>query len=266
MYPELFSIHFANFIWIMKAYSFFYSLAIFVVVVGTFWLAKRRGFEKKSLYIFLSSMVVGGFVGARILHWWTNWQAYASGKYNLFSLDMEGFAISGGIMGAIIVGYGVCKKLKIDFWKLGDTSVVFLGVGIALARVGCFLNGCCFGKLTKLPWGVNFPALSPAHQYQLSHGAGSFFGTNAVHPTQLYEALAAILGSLVAIYFIRKKVTPGIAILSFGLWFSFFRLLNMQLRVMPSTYDAPEFFYPIFYLSVMILCSAMIWERLNNKI
>jgi phosphatidylglycerol:prolipoprotein diacylglycerol transferase len=266
MHPELFVVHWGNFIWVIRAYSFFYFLGILLVLGGTFWLARKRGFERNKLIIFLSSVLVSGFAGARILHFLTNRSAYASGEYNLFSLSMEGFAISGGIMAALLVGWFVSKKIKLDVWKLGDTSVVFLGLGIAMARIGCFLNGCCFGKVTNLPLGVRFPELSQAHQYQLAHGMGNFFGANPVHPTQIYEALAAIMGSFLAVYFIRKKsISSGVAILSFGLWFSFFRLVNMRLRVMPGTFDAPDFFYPVFYLGVMIICACFLYEKLKQN-
>jgi phosphatidylglycerol---prolipoprotein diacylglyceryl transferase len=265
MHPELFTIQLGNFIWTVKAYSFSYLIATLVVVFGTYFLARKRGFKKNPLLIFLASVTISGFLGARILHWLTNWQAYSLGKYNLFSLDMEGFSISGGILSALIIGFTVCNKLKIDFWKLGDISVVFLGLGISVARLGCFLNGCCFGKNTNLPWGVTFPNMSQAHQYQLFNGVGSFFGVSAVHPTQLYEAMAAIIGSLIALYIIRKKYEPGVAILFFGIWFALFRLFNMQFRVMPSTYDAPKFFYPVFYLGVMMVCGGMLYNKLKNK-
>jgi phosphatidylglycerol:prolipoprotein diacylglycerol transferase len=261
MYPELFVINWGNFIWIVKSYSFFYFLAITLTVVGTFLLARKRGFEKNKLIIFLFGVSMVGFVGARMLHFLTNWNAYVSGEYGLFSLNMEGFAIFGGIAGALFAGWLISRKLKLDFWKLGDTSVVFLGVGIAMARIGCFLNGCCFGKKTTLPWGVRFPDLSQAHQYQLSHGIGNFFATSAVHPTQAYEALAALIGSVMAIYFIKKKYPAGVAILSFILWLSFFRLVNMQLRVMPSTFDAPDFFYPLFYLSSVLICIIIFYKK-----
>lgn len=263
MHPELFVIHFENSILAVKAYSFFYFLATFLVVVGTFFLARKRGFEKNKLFIFLFIVLIAGFSGARILHCLTNWNAYISGKYNLFSFNMEGFAISGGITGALFAGWMISKKLKIDFWKLGDTGVVFLGVGIAMARIGCFLNGCCFGKKTTLPWGVHFPNLSQAHQYQLSHGMGNFFVVSAVHPTQVYEALAALVGSLLAIYVIRKKYPAGVAVLVFILWFFLFRLINMQLRVMPSTFDAPASFYLLFYLGVMSGCLMFLYKKLK---
>jgi len=263
MHPELFVVHWGNFILVVKAYSFFYFLAIFSTLVGTFFLAHKRGFEKNKLVIFLLSVSLGGFMGARVLHFLTNRNAYTSGEYDLFSLDMQGFALSGGIACALLVGWVVAKKLKLDFWKLGDTSVVFLGVGIAIARVGCFLNGCCFGKKTTLPWGVHFPNLSQAHQYQLSNGIGNFFTASAVHPTQIYEALAALVGSVVAVYFIRKKYPAGVAILVFALWFSFFRIADMQLRAVPSTFDAPDFFYPLFYISVMAGCSFLLYKKLK---
>lgn len=263
MHPELFVIHWANFVWVVRAYGFFYFLATILVVVGAFFLARKRGFERNKLFIFLLSVSVSGFAGARILHFLTNWEAYASGGYNIFSLSMEGFAISGGIACALLAGWLVSKKMKLDFWKLGDTSVVFLGVGIFMARIGCFLNGCCFGKKTSLPWGVHFPNLSQAHQYQLSHGIGNFFTASAIHPTQIYEALAALIGSLLAIYFISKKYPAGVAILYFILWFSFFRLINLQMRVMPGTFDAPDIFYPLFYVGVMIGCSIFLYKKLE---
>lgn len=264
MHPELSIINLGDFNWVIKSYSFFYLLALVVVILGTFLLAQKNGFLKNKLILFLGLVSIGGLFGARLLHFLTNKEAYLSDKYDFFSLDMEGFAISGGILGAILTGWLVSKKLKLDFWRLGDISVIFLGLGIALARIGCFLNGCCFGKRTSLPWGVNFPELSQAHQYQLSHGMGSFFGVFAVHPTQIYEALAVIFGSLIALFIIRKKYQSGIAILSFGIWFALFRLFNMQLRVMPSTLDVYPLFYPILYVSVIIICSILLIQKIKK--
>jgi phosphatidylglycerol---prolipoprotein diacylglyceryl transferase len=57
-------------------------------------------------------------------------------------------------------------------------------LGLAIQRAGCFLAGCCFGRPTGLPWGVHFPAASPA---------GRAFPGEAVHPTQLYYLLAFLL-------------------------------------------------------------------------
>jgi len=266
MYPELFVINCGYFVWVVKSYSFFYFFAIFLTVGGTFWLALKRGFEKEKIILFLLCVSFGGLIGARILHFLTNRDAYFSGGYSIFSLSMEGFAVSGGLTVAMLIGWIVSRKLKLDFWKLADNSVIFLGMGIALARVGCFLNGCCFGEKTTSPWGVYFPELSQAHQYQLVNGIGSFFSVSAVHPTQIYEALAALCGSLLAIYFIKKQYPTGVAAVSFVVWYYLFRLFNMQLRVMPSTFNVPDFFYPLLYLSTILCCLFLLYKKLKiNK-
>ncbi len=265
MHPELFTIYIGMSSWTVLSYLFFYMLAIIVVVCGTYLFAIHRKFERKPVFFALIGMTISGFLGARVLHVLTNLQYYLSGSGDIFSLHMEGFAISGGLISAILTGLSICKIFKIDFWKLGDTAVPFLGLGIAIARIGCFLNGCCFGKITDLPWGVKYPMMSQAHQYQLSHEIGNIFGTLAVHPTQLYEAFFAILGSILAACLIYKKITSGIAILTFGIIFSVFRLINMQLRVMTSTFDAPQFFYPIFYVCIVIVCGILMYIRIYKE-
>ena len=66
----------------------------------------------------------------------------------------------------------LARKKKWSFWKILDFLVPYVALSHAFGRVGCFLNGCCFGKACEWPWAVRFPELS-----------------YAVHPTQLYEAL-----------------------------------------------------------------------------
>lgn len=266
MYPELFVLHIGANEWVIRAYSLFYFFAVLLSVCGTFVYARRYGFAQKQLIIFLIAVSVAGFFGARLLHIVTNEEAYTSGIYKYFALDMEGFALSGGLVSVIVVGWLVAKKLQLDFWSLGDISVIFLGVGIVFTRIGCFLNGCCFGAVTQMPWGVQFPILSHAHQYQISHGIGSIFHVFPVHPTQLYEAMAAIIGSVLAFYLIYKKTRPGTAILVFGVWFAIFRLINMHFRVMPITFDASYYFYPTFYISVIIVCIVIFAYRSKKRV
>jgi phosphatidylglycerol:prolipoprotein diacylglycerol transferase len=60
-----------------------------------------------------------------------------------------------------------------------------LALGIFLTRIGCFFNGCCYGRPTDLPWGVVFPRNCPAGEFQRMHPEGIV----PIHPTQLYSAL-----------------------------------------------------------------------------
>ena len=86
-------------------------------------------------------------------------------------------AVIGGVMLAIavILLYGRYHKVPIRHYL--DTLAIGLLVALMFGRVGCFLNGCCYGRPTDLPWGVRFPQGLPPTLV-------------AVHPTQLYEAAA----------------------------------------------------------------------------
>ena len=65
-----------------------------------------------------------------------------------------------------------------------------VGLGIGLGRIGCFLNGCCFGTPTDLPWGVTFPEGSIPDY---------IFHNQAIHPAQLYSSLYGF-----ALFFLRR--------------------------------------------------------------
>ena len=67
---------------------------------------------------------------------------------------------------------GLWKKVK--FWSIMDLTGLCVPLALAFGRVGCFLNGCCYGKPTTMPWGVTFPTAAPLV---------------ARHPTQLYELI-----------------------------------------------------------------------------
>ena len=108
-------------------------------------------------------------------------------------------------------------------------------------RTGCFLNGCCFGTVTSLPWGVTFPTGSSAWALQILSGESSLFDFAAqpkpVHPTELYEIIAAaVFGALAMWLLLRHRSSParrtpaGVPFLVFALGFTLFRLADDFLR------------------------------------
>ena len=135
-------------------------------------------------------------------------------------------------------------------------------------RVGCFLNGCCFGRTTSLPWGVTFPPGSPAWAEQLVQGKAGLLGLLTgsaavlpVHPTQLYELAAALVFGALAVWSMRKRHPEGVRFLGFALGFTLFRLGNDFLRVQLPTFILPGWFYPAFYLAICaVLTGLVIWR------
>lgn len=219
---------------------------------------------KKSLTVLVIA-IMAFLPGARLLNILINFDLYWNNPARIWSLNATGFSEYGGIIFAVVAGWIATRRLKIDIWRLGDLLAPNLGVGIAVMRIGCFLNGCCFGTETSLPWGVRFPMLSDAHLHQISEGKATILSPLPVHPTEIYELIAALIGTALAIVILKKKMTPGVAILVFAIWFTSFRLFNHFIRVMPPSFTAPDSFYPIFYSILIVISGALLYIRLKPK-
>jgi phosphatidylglycerol---prolipoprotein diacylglyceryl transferase len=262
MHPILFHLPFGS---VISSYGFFMTVAAIVGFFGTLFVASHRGFPIRQVGITLAVMLVAAFVGGRLLNILVNRQAFLTHPERILALDTSGFSLYGGIMFATLAGWIFLRYFHLDSWKFADTATPVLGISISLMRIGCFLNGCCFGHETALPWGVSFPVMSQAHRYQLATHPGDFFSVTPVHPTELYELLAALTLSGLAIFLLRRKAPTGIPFLSFVVLFSLFRLGNSFLRVAPPSFDAPIFLYPALYLFFAALGMALIVRRSRSS-
>ncbi|MFA0736594.1 MAG: hypothetical protein OGMRLDGQ_003094, partial [Candidatus Fervidibacter sp.] len=100
-----------------------------------------------------------------------------------------GVSFHGAVAGGILAGLWLSRRYKILFGRIADAVAPGLALGHALGRVGCFLNGCCYGLPTTMPWGVRF------------HNPILGVDTLPSHPTQIYEAIGLlILFVLLALY------------------------------------------------------------------
>lgn len=260
MYPEL------NLgLFTAGAYSFFTVTALLVAVIGSYLYAIRRGFKKTDSILMLLGMGVAVFVGARLFNIAVNYQWYLQHPARAVSLSASGFSLYGGIVFAIAAGALIARARKITLMKFADTVTPFIGIGIALMRIGCFLYGCCFGKVTNLSWGVTFPKYSPAHIYQISQDTFAAFKVAPVHPTQIYELIAAIIGTIIALYIIGKKKPDGTAFLAFAIFFSAFRWFNMQFRVLDYSETVTTIWYPLFYAAIIIICGLTMVKLFRSR-
>jgi phosphatidylglycerol:prolipoprotein diacylglycerol transferase len=104
----------------------------------------------------------------------------------------------GGFLGGFILGAFYIRKQGISVLKIADAVAPALGLGLFFTRIGCFLNGCCFGKPSTLPWAMNFPDECVA--------GASPVGGLALHPTQLYESIFG----LALFFFLNNRLKkPG---------------------------------------------------------
>ena len=268
MRPVLFQFTVGDTAVTLYAYGTFMVLAwVAGVAVATF-AAHRMGLRWRRVSALLSISLVVGIVGSRAFDLLIAGTFYAENPSRIYALSFQGFSLYGGLLLAGLVGLLLARLWGIPPWRLADSTVPGIATGIILMRAGCFLNGCCHGKVTTLPWGVEFPAGSPAWTHQLLTGQIDILGAaglvHPVHPTQLYEMIAAVALGIVALWLMHRGVPSGVPFLVFAIGFTLFRIGNGFLRVRQPQITAPEWFYPVFYGVLVLVFAGLLVVRLRS--
>ncbi len=146
-------------------------------------------------------LMVGAILGARIFYVTTYWkQEFADQPFTeVFMIQHGGLVYYGGFIGAVLAGVIAIKRLKLPLWQTADVFAPSIALGSVFGRIGCLLNGCCYGRECDLPWAITFT--NP----QASQYSNTPLGV-PLHPTQIYDALLNLgLYFLLAWMFRRKK-------------------------------------------------------------
>ena len=142
-------------------------------------------------------IMIGTILGARAVYVATYWQDEFAGQplSEIFAIWHGGLVFYGGLIGAIVAGAIYLRWKKLPMWKIADVLAPSIALGSVFGRIGCLLNGCCYGRACELPWAITFPADNPLHP-----------PTTPVHPTEIYDALLNLgLYFFLAWLFRRKK-------------------------------------------------------------
>lgn len=180
--------------------STYFLLISVACTLGSVWFIERAVARKLNnvTAIDLTAMcLVGGFVGARLLHVFYEEPAfYQQDAWAILKFWQGGFVFFGGVLGAWLSALVFCVWRAEPFWFWADVAVVPVSFGYALGRLGCFFNGCCYGRRCELPWAV---FMQGAHR----------------HPTQLY---AAAWETLVLVMLMRIEPRVRMSGLLFNVW------------------------------------------------
>ncbi|HYM81168.1 MAG TPA: prolipoprotein diacylglyceryl transferase [Candidatus Limnocylindria bacterium] len=196
MHPEIFHWGFLH----IRSYGLMLAIAF---LVGT-WLAlreaRRLGLNEDKLVTLILVVLVASVLGARALYVVEHIQEFRREWGSMLALWQGGLTLYGGVVAGTVAGLVAAKRLRLPVWAAADVLAPSFALGTAFGRVGCFLNGCCYGRPTSLPWGVVFPTDS---------FAGLEFGQAAVHPSQVYLSLAGLALFAVAWWLRRRLSVPG---------------------------------------------------------
>lgn len=178
----------------IRSYGFMLLLGLVCGLVWMGYSGRRYGIEPALLVDLALACLLGGIIGARLMYVALDWSQFSSAPRTVFKVWEGGLSFHGGLAGGMLAGYILARMRKIRFANLADAAAPALSLAYAFARIGCFLNGCCFGGHCESFWGVRFAPGSEAAAWSLGLQAGqpnTAWG-QPLYPTQLLAAALAV--------------------------------------------------------------------------
>jgi phosphatidylglycerol:prolipoprotein diacylglycerol transferase len=191
----------------LRTYGLFLSISFVLGISLAVKSGRDRGLATKDILDLCFVIMVSAIIGSRLYFVLTHIKDYSDNPLRVFSIWEGGLSMFGGIILALIAVKLYIDRRGIAFALFGDVVAPSLMLGTFVTRIGCFMNGCCFGMPTEGSLGVVFPHYG---------AAGSYFPATAIHPTQLYLSLMALVIFLILLVVDRKKPKEGFL---FGLMF-----------------------------------------------
>ena len=178
-----------------------YGVMIALAFLAGLWTASRRARREnipgEKITDIVLWLMVGAFAGAHFVYVTTYWKdEYAGRPLSEIFMIRNGFVYYGGFIGAGVAAFIYIRWKKLPLWKTADVLAPSIALGNVFGRIGCFLNGCCYGRACDLPWAVRFPSDHPT-------------GGAPVHPTQIYDSLDNFLLYLLLAWLFRHKKFDG---------------------------------------------------------
>ncbi len=178
----------------VRWYGIMVVLAVIAIIAIGLKEAKRVGVAQDHIYNLGIWAVISAIVFSRVIHIIDQWDYYVTNPSQI--LAFEGLAVYGAVIGVIVAIVVYCIVMKLSIWLITDIISPGALVGMAIGRVGCVLNGCCYGLTTSLPWAVEY--FCPTSYAPL--GA-------PLHPTQFYHIIWNLLAFAV-LWMLRRRLKP----------------------------------------------------------
>ena len=196
MFPELFTIGSVT----IHTYGVLVALGILAAVALAEYLHRLDGGQPGRIIDMSLVVVLAGLVGARLVFVVINVDYYADNPLEILMLWKGGLVFYGGLIGGAAAFTAFLVASRMPLWSTLDAGAAALAIGHAMGRLGCFAAGCCYGRLSDVPWTVTFTnprclAVEVLHE--------------TVHPVQLYSFifLSGLTGFLVWLH--RRRGFPG---------------------------------------------------------
>jgi phosphatidylglycerol:prolipoprotein diacylglycerol transferase len=190
----------------IRGYGMMLLLAVVSAVGLAVWRARCVGLDPDLVFNLAFWCFVPGLIGARMFYVIQKWPLEFDSIYQtrgglaalgaVLNVAQGGLVVYGSVIGGIIGAVAFIYKYKLPPLATLDLAAPSLALGMAIGRLGCMMNGCCYGGECQLPWAVQFPAGSPVHYHQFFEGELAVYGLKLhEHPQQLPLISQVVPGS-----------------------------------------------------------------------
>ncbi len=233
---------------IIYSYGVMVSLAFAVCAFLIWYNAPLVGIPGRKVLDLVIVILISGIVGARCLHVISNFDYYKIYPLDIIMLFKGGLAFHGGLIFSFIGGIVFLRINSIPICPAADLVAPYVALGQAIGRIGCFLNGCCFGKPCAISYfGVIFPD-----------------ETVYKHPTQIYAFMTLLLIYMVLRFMLQKNILKNNLILIYFMLHSSQRFFIDFLRQDMSKVSFGLTLSQIISIGLFfIACGVFIWRRLR---
>ena len=224
MFPRLFQIGSFS----QSTYGVLVAVAFLVALTVISHLARRAGLNSDAVVNLGILCGLSAIVGAKIMMFLVDIPYYARNPGEIFSLSslQAGGVFYGGLIAALIAAWIYMRRHHLPALPTADVFAPGIALGHGIGRLGCFAAGCCWGRPTRLPWGVTFT--NPLSQQLVGVPLGV-----PLHPTQLYESAAEFVIFGILYWRIRRQHAPGTIISLYLILYSTVRFLVEFVRDHP---------------------------------
>ncbi|MBF0493589.1 MAG: prolipoprotein diacylglyceryl transferase [Candidatus Omnitrophica bacterium] len=224
-------------------YGFFVATAFIAAMFLIKLDAERRKMRPEIFMDILLFILVTGLIGSRLLYVIINYDYFKVNPARIFAFRDGGLSIQGGIVFAALTSILFAKFRKISYFKAADFIVPYVALGQGIGRVGCFFNGCCYGKIIAGGIGVTFPGESCMRI-----------------PIQLYSAAFLLLTFVLLLLYRDQSKKEGAVFLAYLMLYSAGRSVLDLFRGDNPVIAAGMTLSQLISMGVLVV-SVLIWMR-----
>jgi phosphatidylglycerol:prolipoprotein diacylglycerol transferase len=254
----------------IHAYGVMVALGMLAGIWVTVIRARRAGMSPEVFYDLGFWSMLAGILGARAAYVAAHWAQFPDGSpgyrehpWNVLKIWEGGQVLYGGLILAVLVDLWLIHRRNLPVLKVADVAAPAVALGIAVGRIGCLLNGCCWGRRVgeSFPLGIRFPSTAAVYAGDGRSIFGTLESTWPVHPTQVYAILLGVMLYIVLSFWYERRRWDGQILAGMMIGYALIRFAEEHFRA--DTPRLPRFWGTLSlnsgqYVSVYVVAAGVL--------